>query len=46
MSKLDFIKNRSSILVDNNSTTLNKLEEIQNATYNDMVRLVNKYGNR
>lgn len=44
MSKLDFIKNRSSILVDNNSTTLNKLEEIQNATYNDMVRLVNKYG--
>lgn len=37
MSKLDFIKNRSSILVDNNSTTLNKLEEIQNATYNDMV---------
>ena len=44
MSRLDFIKNRSSILVDNNSTTLNKLEEIQNATYNDMVRLVNKYG--
>lgn len=44
MSKLDFIKNRSSILVNNNSTTLNKLEEIQNATYNDMVRLVNKYG--
>lgn len=44
MSKLDFIKNRSSILVDNNSATLNKLEEIQNATYNDMVRLVNKYG--
>lgn len=44
MSRLDFIKNRSSILVDNNITTLNKLEEIQNATYNDMVRLVNKYG--
>jgi hypothetical protein len=45
MSRLDSIKNRSSILAGDLSVAAsNKLEEIQNATYKDMIRLVDKHG--